>query len=136
MKILIVDDDPTVVDFFSQVATFEGHEDIDVAPSGEEALTQVVRTDYDLITLDVRMPGAIGLEILSLLRNLCPHAIIAIVSGHIPDEISSEVAGCADVMIDKPVSVETFVKLLRSTVRICEAREEILLLGSAPIVVR
>ncbi len=136
MKILIVDDEPAVVEFFSQVAKAEGHEDLDTASSGEEALAQVVRADYDLITLDINMPGASGLEILSLLRNLCPHAIIAIVSGHVPDEVSSEVAGCVDVMIDKPASLETFTSLLDGAARICATMEEIHLLGRVPLTVR
>lgn len=136
MKILIVDDDPAIVTFLRRAAIRQGHEDIDTASSGEEALTQAIRTNYDLITLDIQMPGASGLEILSPVRNLCPHAIIAVVSAHIPDEASPEVAGSADVMIDKPIGIETLNRLLEGVARICEARAEIGLLGRVPLTVR
>ena len=65
MKILIVDDDPTVVDFSSQAAKVFCHSDVDTAGSGEEeALGKVIQGTYDLIMLDIRMASASGLEIL------------------------------------------------------------------------
>lgn len=132
MRILIVDDERIVSDFFAQLARVRGYADVDAVSSGEEALTQVIRKDYDLITLDIQMPGVSGLEIIAMLRNMCPHAIIALVSGYIPEQISSEVAGCADVMIPKPVSVDTFTRLLEGVERIHSAREDIRTLGIAP----
>ncbi len=133
MKTLIVDDDSKIVAYFKEAASIKGYTDIDVAFSAEDALTQVVRETYDLITLDILMPGASGLEILSLLRNLCPHAIIAIISGHIPDDISPEATGCADVILDKPVDMETFHRLLESADTICGAMEQVRLLGNVSI---
>ena len=93
MKILIVDDDSAVVDLLSEIARVKGYTDITTASSGEEALAQVIQDCYDLITLDILMPGVGGLEVLSPVRNLCPHAIIAIISGHISEESSSDLAG-------------------------------------------
>ena len=133
MKILIIDDEKSVSDYFTQVARSRGHEDIDVAASGEDALTQVMRKAYDLITLDIRMPGVSGLEIIAMLRNMCPHAVIAIMSGFIPDEIPDEVAACVDVLIPKPVSVDTFSQLLVGVEEIGVTMEKIRLLGRAPL---
>lgn len=134
MKILIIDDEQIVSDFFIQLARTRGYEDIDTVGSAEEALTQVIRTDYDLITLDVQMPGVSGLEIIAMVRNMCPHAIIAIISGYIPEEISSEVAGCADVMIPKPVDIDTFNQLLDGAEQIRQAMDRIRTLGINPSV--
>ena len=136
MKILIIDDEKSVSDYFMQVARTRGHADIDTVSSGEEALTQVIRKDYDLITLDLQMPGVSGLEIIAMLRNMCPHAVISVISGYLPNEISDEVAGCVDVLIEKPVSVATFSQLLEAAEQICEAMDRIRLLGRAPTAVR
>tara|TARA_Y100000588_G_scaffold354379_1_gene408595 strand:- start:13920 stop:14303 length:384 start_codon:yes stop_codon:yes gene_type:complete len=102
MRILIVDDDTAVVDFFCQVLETRGITDPDTASSGEEAMGRVVNDQYDLITLDIRMPGANGLDILSVVRNTCPHAVI---SGNFPEDIAEQTAVCADAMIGKPVKL-------------------------------
>lgn len=114
MRILIVDDDPAVADFFVQVAESLDVPTPDTAMSGEEALGRVVNKQYDLITLDIRMPGASGLEILSMVRNMCPHAIIAVISGHFPEDISEETAHCADVMLVKPIKLDVLTALIES----------------------
>ena len=136
MQILIVDDEPTIAQFFTRLAALRGHADIDTAGTGEEALSHVLRRSYDLITVDIRMPGVSGLEIIGMLRNMNPHAIIAIVSGFIPDEVSEEVAGCVDVMVPKPVSVDTFGELLDAADLIAQTMERIRLLGIRPATVR
>ncbi len=136
MKLLIVDDEENIVAFFSALARGHGQVDIDTAGSGEEALTRVLRQTYDLITLDIHMPGASGLEIIAMLRNMNPHAIIALVSGYLPEDISSEVANCADVLLPKPVSVTTFNQLLASAGQISQIIEQIRLLGTAPAALR
>ena len=114
MKILIVDDDPSVVDFFVQVAKALDVPTPDTAESGEEAMARVVNGQYDLITLDIRMPGASGLEILSMVRNMCPPAIIALISGHFPEDMTEETADCADVLLEKPVKLKVLTTLIES----------------------
>ena len=132
MKLLIVDDEENIVAFFSVLARGQGPVDIDTAGTGEEALTRVLRNTYDLITLDISMPGVSGLEIIAMLRSMNPHAIIAIISGYLPEELPSEVANCADVMLPKPVSVATFTQLLASAGQISQIMDQIRQLGVAP----
>ena len=136
MKLLIVDDEEQVRNFFVQLASAKGCDDIDCATSSEEALTKVIRKSYDLITLDIRMSGLSGLEILSMVRNMCPHAIIAVVSGFISEEITQEVSECVDVFLDKPVTPETFLGLFERVQRISEAIAEIRDLSAIPVVMR
>ncbi|MFT5367457.1 MAG: two-component system cell cycle response regulator [Candidatus Latescibacterota bacterium] len=125
MKILIVEDDRAAAHFFAEVAKTRGFEEIDLADSAEAALELAVDTQYDLVTLDVQLPGTSGIEVLSAIRNMCPHAIIAVISGHLPGEIEPETAECADVMIGKPVSVQTLSTLLESAHQIYTAMSNI-----------
>jgi CheY-like chemotaxis protein len=83
VRILIIDDEPSVADLFSRLAAIHGFTDIDIVSTSEEAVTHVLRARYDLITLDIRMPGASGLEIIAILHNMNPHAVIAVISGHL-----------------------------------------------------
>jgi len=120
MKVLIVEDSHTVIEFYAEVANMNGYDDVDTAGSAEDALDLAINKLYDLITLDVQLPGASGLEVLSVIRNLCPHAIIAVISGHLPSDVPSDLAECADVMLTKPVSAGKLAQLLNSSARICE----------------
>lgn len=95
-----------------------------------------LRSNFDLITLDVRMPGVSGLEIIGVVRNMNPHAVIAVISGFIPEEIPEEVMSCVDVMLPKPVSVETFNALLDGALQLAETMEGIRLMGEPAAVIR
>ena len=130
MKVLIVDDEKDVSDFFAKLSRAQGYADVDTVASAQEAVAQVLRQTYDLITLDIRMPGASGLEIVAMLRNMCPHAIIAVMSGYLPESVSGEVASCVDVMVDKPVPIDTFNQLLAAAAQISGIVREVQLLGS------
>jgi len=110
--------------------------ELDTAGSGKEALTRVLRKTYDLITLDIHMPGASGLEVIAMLRNMNPHAIIALVSGYLPDDLSLEVTNCADLLLPEPVSVATFNHLLDGNARIHQIMRQIRQLGTAPATLR
>jgi len=133
MKILMVDDEAQVVNFLHEAARVAGYTDVDTAGSGDEALVRVIRGSYDLITLDIRMPGLSGLEILAPIRDMCPHAVIAIVSGHLPKDPAADLDGCADVWISKPVSLERFHRLLEITSRIYKSMQEIRALGDVDL---
>jgi CheY-like chemotaxis protein len=72
MRMLIDDDDSSVVELFAQAAKSRGIEEIDTANTGEEALSRVIGATYDLITLDIRMLGCVGANpqyVLSVLRG-------------------------------------------------------------------
>lgn len=133
MKILLIDDESHIIDFYVRLAKTHGFDDIDTASSGEEALTRVILERYDLITVDIHMPGLSGLEILSMLRNMSSHAIIAVISGYIPDELPQEVIDCIDVIMSKPISMDAFVALLKDAAEIRQIRDRILELGDVTV---
>jgi DNA-binding response OmpR family regulator len=118
MNVLIVDDDSDVQAFLSNCVKTLGCKVVDVADSGEDALGKAVLNTYDLVTLDVKMPGVSGLDIISVIRGMMPWAVIAIVSGF-PEEVTDDARAHADLMIAKPVHVEkinALVDLVRDLV--------------------
>ena len=133
MKMLIVDDDPGIVTFFVHVARVSGCDHIDTATSAEQAMAMVVRGSYDLITLDIRMPGASGIEILSLLRNQCPHAVISVISGHVPDDALFDLATCADLVLHKPVNARDVVAIIERTMEIHRSLQDIRQMSAIPL---
>lgn len=87
---------------------------IDFADNGEEALEKARNSHYDLIFLDVMMPGIDGYETCAQLRKIAQYkkTPIIMVSGKASplDEVKGVIAGCT-TYLTKPVQKEAFQKL-------------------------
>ena len=68
MKILLVDDDAFLRDMYATKFTELGHT-IDVADTGEKALSKLHESTYDAVLLDMIMPGMSGLDLLKHVRT-------------------------------------------------------------------
>lgn len=68
-KILIVDDERAIADMMATVLRKEGFSHIDLAHDGDAALAACERVRYDLVLLDVMMPGRSGLDICPFIRS-------------------------------------------------------------------
>jgi len=77
-RVLIVDDSRTVRGLLRRILTSQGAQ-VDEADSGESALERLKETTYDLILLDLVMPGMDGLEVLRRIRRQEAHDRCAIV---------------------------------------------------------
>ncbi len=124
MKVLIVDDDADVQEFLVSCIETMGCEQIDTAESGEEALARAVQTRYDLVTLDLKMPGVSGLDILSVIRGMMPWSVIAIISGYTED-LPEMAMDYTDVVLSKPVRMSTLQELVQITRDLVEKRASI-----------
>lgn len=81
INILLVDDESDFVE--TMVKRFGIRKmPIDTARSGQEALAVMEAKDYDVIILDVRMPGMDGLEVLKRIRERSPLTEVIMLTGH------------------------------------------------------
>ena len=123
-KVLIVDDEEEVQDFLASCMQAAGCEQVDTAATGEAALGLSVQQSYDLVTLDLRMPGASGMDVISVIRGMMPGAVIAIVSGY-TEEVTKSAREYAGVVLSKPVRLETVHQLVALTRELTEKRDAI-----------
>ena len=79
-KILIIDDEPSIRTTLAGILEDEGHRTV-VCESGEEALAQFTREEFDLALLDLWLPGIDGLSVLERIRGAAPPPVI-VISGH------------------------------------------------------
>lgn len=68
MKILLVDDDAFLRDMYAVKFGEDGHE-IQVAKSGENALEVLRESEFDVVLLDIVMPGISGVELLQQIKK-------------------------------------------------------------------
>lgn len=80
-RVLVVDDDPDLRWFLSDLLAAEGFEVV-TAQEGMEALTKVRTRHPDIVLLDLRMPGIDGVQTLDRLHQDRCHVPIILVTGH------------------------------------------------------
>ncbi|RMH59628.1 MAG: response regulator [Candidatus Hydrogenedentota bacterium] len=68
-RILVVDDEESIRLLYQEELTDEGYE-VETAANGEEALRKIQESKFDIVTLDIKMPGMSGLEVLKKIREV------------------------------------------------------------------
>ena len=116
-SILIVDDEPGVRAALGAVLRDEGYA-VDAVESGEACLEQVVAQTYDVVLLDVWMPGIDGLETLQRLRERRVDAEVVVISGHgnVESAVRAIKLGAFD-FVEKPLSLDKAVLVVRHAMR-------------------
>jgi len=79
-RILVVDDDQSVRAVAKTVLELNGHEAV-IAGNGRVGLRKVEDENYDLVIVDIFMPGMDGLEAIRLLSQLKPGLPVIVISG-------------------------------------------------------
>ena len=115
--VLIVDDEAGVRSALSGVLRDEGYA-VDAVDSGEACLDRVAREPYDVIVLDIWLPGIDGLATLARLRERRVDAPVVMISGHgnIESAVRAIKMGAFD-FVEKPLSLDKTVLVVGNAVR-------------------
>src|SRR5271157_2602796 len=115
-RILVVDDEPRIRRAMRSSLVLQGFE-VGDARSGDEALEQLRTDGYDLVLLDINMPGASGIEICRTIRATGDIPIVMLtVRNAERDKIQALEAG-ADDYVTKPFSMGELVARIRAHLR-------------------
>jgi two-component system nitrogen regulation response regulator NtrX len=116
-SVLIVDDEAGVRSALSGVLRDEGYQ-VEAVESGEACLDRVARAPYDVIVLDIWLPGLDGLATLERLRQRHVDAPVVMISGHgnIESAVRAIKMGAFD-FVEKPLSLEKTVLVVGNAVR-------------------
>jgi two-component system copper resistance phosphate regulon response regulator CusR len=109
MRILVVEDEPTLADLVRESLTNQGHTVV-WKSRGSEAVSEIRERNLDLVLLDLTLPDMDGLDILREVRSDHPSLGVLILSGR--GEVSDRVTGLnlgADDYLTKPFSVEELI---------------------------
>lgn len=106
MKILVVEDEPTLARHVKRALTQAGHE-VDIAGDGPAAVAAAAAAHFDLVVLDVNLPGFDGLEVLRRLGGAAtrPRVLLLTARAEVGDRVAGLKAG-ADDYLTKPFALE------------------------------
>ncbi len=111
-KILLVEDEKQMSMFIEMELTHEGYK-VDVAYDGIEALEKAKNMEYQLILLDIMMPGLNGIEVCRRIRQFsCIPIIMLTAKSDIPDKVLGLDVGANDYLT-KPFAIEELLARIR-----------------------
>ena len=114
-RILIVDDDAPMRELLGSILRQEGYRDLVYAADGEhaQALISAPGAPFELVLLDLEMPGMSGLDVLNLCRPLLPNCMWVMVSGQSAlSNVLSAISAGAHGFIVKPYNMVKIMEML------------------------
>ncbi len=130
LHLLVVDDEAGIRESLSSILEDEGYH-VDAVGSAEEALERSAAGDFEVVLLDVWLPGMDGLEALSRLQASPRPPAVIMISGHgtIETAVRATKLGAFD-FIEKPLSLEKIIVLVRNAIQQRRLEDENQLLRS------
>ncbi len=116
-RILLVEDEEKLARFVELELTHEGYQ-VDKAFDGRTGLDMAEKGGYDLLLLDIMLPGLNGLEVLRRLRKNDDHVPVIMLTAR--DAVMDKVTGLdmgADDYVTKPFSIEELLARIRAALR-------------------
>src|SRR5713226_5332354 len=112
-SVLIVDDESGIRESLSAVLQDEGYR-AEAVESGEACLESLSKTNFDLVMLDIWLPGMDGLQVLEKIQALETPPVIIMISGHgtIETAVRATKLGAFD-FIEKPLSIDKTLLTLK-----------------------
>jgi two-component system copper resistance phosphate regulon response regulator CusR len=117
MRILVVEDEPKVASALQEGLEDERYEAV-IAHTGEDAFFRITTEQYDVIILDVMLPGRDGLQILTSIRKQGVHTPVLLLTAR--DTLEDRVAGLnsgADDYLIKPFAFAELLARIRALLR-------------------
>lgn len=112
IKVLLVDDEADFTASLSRVLKRRGFE-VEIAGDGFTALPLIAQQAFDVVVLDIKMPGMDGLHVLSEIKRFRPDTQVIMLTGHLSPTMEEESStGGAYAHLLKPFPVMKLVDLI------------------------
>ncbi|MFI5176346.1 MAG: response regulator [Terriglobia bacterium] len=112
IKILVIDDEPSVVDAVKLILNDNGYDTI-VALTGRDGIEAGKRTRFDVTITDLRLPDMSGIDVLKWMRTNDPSSRVILITSHsTPEVVKKAMNGGAIKVLPKPFSPEELIELV------------------------
>ena len=111
-KILVVDDEPAIRQMLTRLLTGEGY-NVLPATNGNEALEFASHADFDLVLLDLNMPGLDGWDTFEQLTSKKPLLPIIVITAR-PNQRFTALAAGSGALMEKPLDLQKLFLTIRN----------------------
>lgn len=126
MKLLIVDDEPALCRTLSDRLSVLYDITPDICHNGLEALEKIQQGDYDVVVLDIEMPGMDGMETLKRIKAMKPKTQVVMFTGHSTEDrrALAQTLGAFNY-VDKIDGLSTLAPMIEGAFRLRKALEDV-----------
>src|ERR1700757_786097 len=112
LRVFIIDDDRDLAESLADLLEGKGHS-VELAFDGKQAIERFRAEDFDLVFMDVKMPGMSGVETFFEFRKMKPDASVVMMTGYSVEQLLQEaVDNGAMGVLHKPFSIDEVVAVL------------------------
>jgi CheY-like chemotaxis protein len=112
-SVLVVDDSPGICQTMSMILRRKGFE-VSCAVDGPEAVEKVKQRPFDVVLLDIRLPGMDGVEVQRRIRSLRPAAKVAMMTAYaVEDKVRDALSAGAETVFYKPLDMDAIINYLQ-----------------------
>ena len=114
-RILLVDDDETILAPFQRILQGEGYQ-VDTASNGREALEKAGETEYQMVISDIKLPDVQGMEVARKIREQYKDTRLIIITGFpdLADSIETIDLGIDEILI-KPINADELLRVVKES---------------------
>ena len=125
-RILIIDDEPSIRESLETLLILEGF-DVTMAPDGKKGLETLARNEFDLLLLDLALPGESGIDLLPRITAMHPQLPVIMITafGTVNNVVDAIRAG-AENFVQKPWDNEKLLADIRSAIARHKAEAEVI----------
>lgn len=112
-KILIVDDNEKLGKNLSDILEFKGCGEVVVVSDGYRAIEAVKNDRFNVVLMDVKMPGMNGVDTLKIIRQIAPEIVVIMITAFADDIVYKEDLKNIDLkIIEKPIDIDKLLTIL------------------------
>ncbi len=115
-RLLIADDDADLRDFLKDELTSAGFSVFTVG-NGADAIVKVAEQPFDLILLDMLMPGLDGVQVIKVLRKISPDVPIIGLTGYVGRGYMAQALDLDVTTLTKPIVIDNLIEEINATIK-------------------
>lgn len=115
MRLLIVDDEPTILDIMRRHLVACGH-DVVAVSDGTDAIAAWEGAAFDALVSDIQLPSMTGIEVIGAIRKAGDRVPCLLISGHVRDALNGDHGLDPVMLLPKPFTMDELERALASVV--------------------